>query len=92
MCSGIHLQAPARLRWVHSALAPHGEGLQGSTISGRMITSGIREQPLKGSPVYPEGQVQMALWFTAVHLKKNLVLENYLQLTLGQLQSNLQIL
>ena len=32
------------------------------------MTSGTSEQPLNGSPVYPVGQVQMALWFTAVHL------------------------
>jgi len=62
MWSLIHLQAPARFLEEHSALAPQGEGLQGSTTSGgSRITSGISEQPEKGSPVYPVGQVQIAL-------------------------------
>ena len=43
------MQAPAPLRSLHSALAPHGDGLHGS--GGRMMISGIREQPLNGSPV-----------------------------------------
>ena len=62
MWSLIHLQAPARFLEEHSALAPQGEGLQGSTTSGgSRITSGISEHPEKGSPVYPVGQVQIAL-------------------------------
>ena len=67
MWSLIHLQAPALSLAEHSALAPQGEGLQGSTGSGLVMTSGRREQPEKGSPVYLVGQVQMALWLTAVH-------------------------
>ena len=48
----MHLQAPALFLEEHSALAPQGEGLQGSiTSGGSLITSGTREHPEKGSPV-----------------------------------------
>ena len=51
MWSGIQRQDPALSRALHSALAPQGEGLQGSMISGLVMISGRREQPEKGSPL-----------------------------------------
>ena len=44
-------QEPALFLDEHSAFAPHGEGLHGSMGSTGLITSGMRVQPEKGSPL-----------------------------------------
>jgi len=60
----------------HCELAPQGGGLQGLGGSGDGLPSsttglgtglGIMRQPVKGSPVYPDGQTQMGLWPTTRH-------------------------
>ena len=48
---------------LHSALEPHGEGLQGSTGGGGSTMIGFCVQREKGSPMVPGGQLQMGLWF-----------------------------
>ena len=48
------------------AFAPHGSGLQGSASIGWMVGGG-RLQAVKGSPLCPGKQVQVARWFTTRH-------------------------
>ena len=66
--SGIHGQAAARLRSLQRALEPHGDGLQGSTISVGVGGVVIRRHPTNASPVYPGSHVHRGRWLLTRHV------------------------